>query len=108
MQGMPAGYFNEIDLGLLRDAVVGVLEEAQADATRSWSNSKNGHSGKVTSLRAFQTSDGRPCKTVRIDNSAEGYRSSMKYDVCLAPDRQWREAEFGLPFGKATDAKGSP
>ena len=108
IQSMPAGYFDERDLALLQDAVVGVLEDESDKTTRSWSNSKNGHSGRVTSLRAFHSAEGRPCKKVQIDNSAEGYQSSMKYDVCLYPDGNWREAESGLPFGKATDAKDSP
>jgi surface antigen len=108
LQGMPAGYLDEHDLTLMQDAVVGVLEDESAKATRNWSNSKNGHSGKVTSLRAFQTAEGRLCKNVQIDNAAEGYKSSMRYDICLYPDGNWREAESGVPFGKATRHKDAP
>jgi surface antigen len=108
IQSMPAGYFDKQDLSLLETAVVGVLEDENAGATRSWSNSKNGHSGKVESLRAFRSADGRPCKKVQIDNSAEGYKSSTKYDVCLHQDGNWREAESGVPFGKATGHKAAP
>jgi surface antigen len=108
LQSMPSGYFDKADLSLLQVAVVGVLEDASAAATRNWSNTKNGHSGKVTALRTFQTDDGRPCKKVQIDNSAEGYKSSTRYDVCLHQDGNWREAESGVPFGKATQHKDSP
>ena len=108
VNSMPAGYFDKQDLSLLETAVVGVLEDEKAETTRSWSNSQNGHSGKVTSLRAYRSSDGRPCKQVRIDNSAEGYKSSARYDVCLHQDGNWREAESGVPFGKATNGKAPP
>jgi surface antigen len=108
IQSMPAGYFDKQDLSLLETAVVGVLEDENAEATRSWNNSKNGHSGTVTSLRAFRSADGRPCKKVQIDSSAEGYKSSMKYDVCLHQDGNWREAESGVPFGKARSPKATP
>jgi surface antigen len=102
LQGMPAGNFSKQDLSMLEGAVVGVLEDESAEAARSWSNSKNGHSGTVTSLRAFRTADGRPCKNVQIDSSAAGYKSSMRYDICLFQDGYWREADSGAPFGKAT------
>jgi surface antigen len=108
IDSMPAGHFDERDLALLQDAVVGVLEDERADATRSWSNEKSGHSGKVTSYRAFQSAEGRPCKKVQIDNSAEGYKSSMRYDVCLNEDGLWRDAASGVPFGKARHGKVSP
>jgi surface antigen len=101
IQNMPIGYFDERDLALMQDAVVGVLEDEGAEATRSWRNSKSGHSGRVTALRAFHSAEGRACKKVQVDNSAEGYQSSMRYDICLFPDGNWREAESGLPFGKA-------
>jgi surface antigen len=108
IDSMPAGHFDERDLTLLQDAVVGVLEDELAETTRSWSNEKNGHSGKVTSFRAFRSVEGHPCKKVQIDNSAEGYRSSMRYDVCLNDDGLWRDAASGVPFGKATQRKDSP
>jgi surface antigen len=108
LRRMPAGHMDERDLSLLQDAVVGVLEDESAKATRSWNNSKNGHSGKVTSLRVFQTAEGRPCKKVQIDNAAKGTKSSMRYDVCLHPDGNWREAESGVLFGKATRHEDSP
>lgn len=108
MRSMPAGYFDKQDLSLLESAVVGVLEDEGADAKRSWSNSKNGHSGTITALRAFRSPDGRPCKKVQIDNSAEGYKSSTKYDVCLHEDGNWREAESGVLFGKASTPKAAP
>jgi surface antigen len=108
LRGMPAGYLDEHDLTLMQGAVVGVLEDGSEAARRTWSNSKNGHSGTVTALRAFQGKEGQACKKVQIDNSAEGYKSSMRYDICLHPDGNWREIESGVPFGKATDHKGSP
>ena len=108
LRSMPAGYFDKQDLSLLEGAVVEVLEDERADAKRSWSNSKNGHSGNVTALGAFRSPDGRPCKKVQIDNSAEGYKSSTKYDVCLHEDGNWREAESGVPFGKSTQRKAAP
>lgn len=104
---MPAGYLNERDIALMQDAVVGVLEDETEKTARDWSNSESGHSGKVTSMRAFQ-SEGRPCKKVQIENSAGGYKSSMRYDICLYPDGNWRDAESGVPFGKATQPEATP
>jgi surface antigen len=108
MRSMPAGYLDERDIALMQDAVVGVLEDEKEKATRDWSNSQSGHSGKVTSTRAFQSSEGRPCKKVQIDNSAGGYKSSMRYDICLYPDGNWRDAESGVPFGKSTQREAAP
>jgi surface antigen len=108
LRNMPAGYFNERDMSLMQDAVVGVLEDASAKVTRTWNNSQNGHSGTVMSLRAFQSTDGKRCKKVQIENAAEGYKSSASYDICLNSDGSWREAESGLAFGKASDHKESP
>jgi surface antigen len=108
INSMPIGYFDERDLSLMKEAVVDVLEDASAEATRSWRNSKSGHSGKVVSLRAFQSVDGRPCKKLQVDNAAEGYKSSMRYDVCLYQDGNWRDADSGVPFGKGTVHEGAP
>ena len=108
LRNMPAGYFNERDLSLMQEAVVVVLDDASAKVTRTWNNSQNGHSGTVTSLRTFQSADGKRCKKVQIDNSAEGYKSSTSYDICLEPDGSWRETESGLPFGKTSGHKDSP
>jgi surface antigen len=108
LKGMPSGYFDKRDLSLMEVAVVGVLEDENAKVTRTWSNTENGHSGTVTSLRAFKTADGRPCKKLQIDSSAEGYKSSARYDICLHHDGNWREAESGVPFGKATLQKAAP
>jgi surface antigen len=108
INSMPAGYFDERDLSLMQDAVVGVLEDESAEATRNWSNAKNGHSGKVMSFRAFRGAEGQPCKKVQIDNSAEGYKSSMRYDICLHEDGNWRDADSGVPFGKTRNPRGAP
>lgn len=106
LSNMPMGYFDEQDLSMMQEAVIAVLEDENAEATRDWSNEKSGHSGKASSLRAYQSAEGRRCKTLRIDNSAEGYKSSMRYDICLYADGQWREAESGVPFGKALNPGG--
>ena len=108
IRSMPAGYLNERDIALMQDAVVGVLEDEKEKTTRDWSNSESGHSGKVTSTRAFQSAEGRPCKKVQIDNAAGGYKSSMRYDICLSPDGNWRDADSGVPFGKATQREAAP
>ncbi len=107
LSNMPMGYFDEQDLSMMQEAVIrrARRRECRSDA-RLEQRAKSGHSGKASSLRAYQSAEGRRCKTLRIDNSAEGYKSSMRYDICLYADGQWREAESGVPFGKALNPGG--
>ena len=94
---MPMGYLDKDDWQLVRNAVSEVVEGTAPGLKREWKNSRNGHSGAVTSLKSFK-SDGRDCHLIQIDNSAAGRTATSRYNVCRDADGVWRESSSGAPF----------
>jgi len=93
----PAGSFDATDWKLLKAAVVDVLNDQGAGASRAWQNDANKHGGSVRAVKVYHASDGRECKTLQLDSSAGGYKGSSTYSACREPDGGWRDTD-GRPL----------
>jgi surface antigen len=82
--------FDEADWDLLKGAAIDVLNNPNANASKDWANSANGHHGTVRMHKAYQSPDGRECKQLRLENVAEGIKGAVNYNVCRTADGKWR------------------
>jgi hypothetical protein len=85
----PISYFTPEDMDLMHGNALKVLDAAGASSKQSWSNAKTGASGWAQVREQFTTSDGTPCKRLRIVNKAKGLSSDATYTVCKHPERGW-------------------
>lgn len=85
----PIAYFTPEDMDLMHGNALKVLDAAGATSKQSWSNAKTGASGWAQVREQFTTSDGTPCKRLRIVNKAKGLSSDATYTVCKHPERGW-------------------
>lgn len=81
--------FKEQDVKLLMETVDKALDSADPHAALSWSNPKTGNSGDVSTVGRFTSTDGHPCKRLRVLNRAKGTESKGDYTLCKVPDRGW-------------------
>lgn len=98
LRNTPTAAFNAKDWDLLRNAVRDAVENDASKDPVEWKNPDNGHSGKVTAAKAFESEDGRNCRKVLIESTAGGYSGTTKYDLCRYEDGIWREIDSGAPF----------
>ena len=85
----PLNYFNADDMEMMRQNARQVLDDPAANAKQTWSNAKTGASGLAQVRGEFKTSDGVPCKRLRIINKAKGLQGDATYTICKSPDGDW-------------------
>jgi hypothetical protein len=85
----PVSYFTQEDMDLMQENSMTVLDAPGASPKHSWSNTKTGASGWAQVRGQFTSSDGVPCKRLRIVNKAKGLESDATYSVCKYADRGW-------------------
>jgi hypothetical protein len=85
----PISYFTPEDMDLMHSNALKALDATGATSKQSWSNAKTGASGWAQVREQFTTSDGTPCKRLRIVNKAKGLSSEATYTVCKHPERGW-------------------
>jgi hypothetical protein len=85
----PLSYFTPEDMNLMQENSTRVLDAPGASPKQSWSNATTGASGWAQVRGQFTSSDGVPCKRLRIVNKAKGLESDATYTVCKYPDRGW-------------------
>ncbi|MBV8143850.1 MAG: hypothetical protein JO184_02495 [Gammaproteobacteria bacterium] len=85
----PLNYFNADDMEMMRQNARKVLDDPAANARQTWSNAKTGASGLAQVRSEFKTSDGVPCKRLRIINKAKGLQGDATYTICKSPDGDW-------------------
>jgi hypothetical protein len=85
----PISYFTPEDMELMRSNALKVLDATTETAKQSWSNAKTGSSGWAQVRQQFTSSEGDPCKRLRIVNKAKGLESDATYTVCKHSDRGW-------------------
>ena len=88
----PLYYFTDADNKLMNEAVMGVLNDADAEARREWTNPKNGYSGRVQGTGKFRSSDGLDCRRVKLWTQARGVESETMLPVCRDAKGAWRLA----------------
>ena len=82
----PIAHFNADDMALMRENANKVLEATDANSKQSWSNPKTRASGMAQVRGQFTTSNGTPCKRLRIVNKITGLQSDATYTVCKSAD----------------------
>ena len=92
LNNTPLSFFTQQDFDLMRDAVKTVLEDPNPTTVREWLNPKNQYSGKIEGLGAFQSSDGLPCRKLRVSTQARGIESAATYPVCRTASDEWQLA----------------
>ena len=85
----PISYFTPEDMDLMRTNALKALDADGGTAKQAWSNAKTGASGWAQVREQFTSSDGTPCKRLRIVNKAKGLASDATYTVCKHPERGW-------------------
>ncbi len=73
-------YFTDKDREMLNAASRDALNGADGSTT-DWQNSETGHSGSVTPLSSYERA-GKPCRSVKYHNEAEGYSSDGVFELC--------------------------
>jgi surface antigen len=86
----PLAHFDETDKAMLLDAARHVLESDDVAKPRKWSNPDTGNSGQLEVLNSFESTSGRFCKTVRIENRAGAMENKSYYPVCRDEDGTWK------------------
>jgi hypothetical protein len=85
----PVSYFTKEDMDLMHSNALKALDAAGVPSKQSWSNAKSGASGWAQVREQFTTSDGTPCKRLRIVNKVKGLSSDATYTLCKHPERGW-------------------
>ena len=85
----PISYFKPEDMDLMHSNALKALDATGPTSKQSWSNAKTGASGWAQVREQFTTSDGTPCKRLRIVNKVKGLSSDATYTLCKHPERGW-------------------
>ena len=89
LKNTPAYYFKPEDTALMKKNADQVLDSADPAARQEWSNPQTGASGLAEVRGQFTTTDGTPCKRLRVVNKVKGVESDATYTLCKDPKRGW-------------------
>ena len=92
LKNSPIYFFTQADLDLMNETALAVLNDSDPEASKEWSNSKTGYSGRVQSLGRYRSSDGEDCRKVKVWNQAKGLQSEAIYPVCKTASGDWQLA----------------
>ena len=95
LKNTPAERFDEEDLRLFLEAGRKALSDTPDQQSVTWENPATKAGGELTVLKSYE-SKGRPCKSVRVRNHAEGRKNDVTLDACRV-DNRWRLV--GTPSG---------
>ena len=83
--------FNDDDVRIMQETVFSLLKDGTAGQSQSWANPKSTAKGTITVTNVFQSTEGFACKTIRIENSAQGLQGRSTYPVCrIPPGDDWK------------------
>lgn len=100
IEHMPLAHFDETDKAMMLEAARKVLESDEIAKPLKWSNSDTGNSGQLEVLNAFESTHGRSCKTLRIENRAGAMQNKSFYPVCRDSDGTWKIDSAAKPAGQ--------
>jgi hypothetical protein len=89
LESAPIAHFSDEDIALLHKTAVEVLDDPDPKARREWSNPKTGSSGTLQANGGFVSTEGDPCKRLRIENKIKKLESVATYTVCKHKERGW-------------------
>jgi surface antigen len=76
------------DAKMLSGALDAALSAEKEGSEEKWSNPDSGASGSVTFQRAFSRG-GIPCRSLRIQTTAQAITGGGVYELCRQPDGTW-------------------
>ena len=89
LNNSPVSLFQQEDVDLMTENARKVLDSSDPAAKQSWSNPKTGASGFAQAKGQFTSSNGLPCKRLRVMNKARNLQSDSVYTLCKSADRGW-------------------
>lgn len=89
LESAPAGYFDDRDWELLRDAVGDLLDEGEDGDTGAWKNEENGHNGNLVLIKSFEAY-GTTCRRVKITNEAGDFKATSVRELCRDEEGNWK------------------
>jgi 17 kDa outer membrane surface antigen len=88
LRDAPSAKFGPADFDMLWATIDEVSRGKVGDA-RTWQNTATGNGGTIKLLKVFQSTDGRHCRRLRMDNHAMSLKGSTKQTVCATPEGKW-------------------
>jgi surface antigen len=82
--------FNDDDVRIMQETVFSLLKDGTAGQSQSWANPNSTAKGTITVMKVFQSTEGFACKTLRIENSAQGLQGRSTYPLCRIPPGDWK------------------
>jgi hypothetical protein len=76
------GKFNDEDVRILKATALALLNDGVVGQSQHWANPNTTASGTLTVVKVFQSTENFPCKSLRVENSAEGLHNRATFPVC--------------------------
>lgn len=89
LESAPAGYFDDGDWALLREAVGELLDGGEDGDTSTWRNEQNGHNGSLVLIKSYDKY-GTTCRRVKLSNQAGDFRATSLRDFCKDKAGEWK------------------
>lgn len=84
------GKFNDEDVRILRATALSLLNDGALGQSQDWSNPNSTAHGTLTIVKVFQSTEGFPCKSLRVENNAEGLQNRTTFPVCAVHPGDWK------------------
>jgi surface antigen len=88
--GLVGNLLDERDKRLAAEAEQKALETAPTGRTVTWQNPDNGHSGKVTPVKTYQTASGSYCREYETNVNVGGQQEKAYGTACRQSDGSWK------------------
>jgi surface antigen len=82
--------FNDDDVRIMQETVFSLIKDGTVGQSQSWANPNSTAKGTITVIKVFHSTEGFACKTLRIENSAQGLQGRSTYPLCQIPPGDWK------------------
>jgi surface antigen len=82
--------FNDDDVRIMQETIFSLLKDGTVGQSQNWANPNSTAKGTITVTKVFQSTEGFACKTLRIENSAQGLQGRSAYPLCRIPPGDWK------------------
>ncbi len=84
------GKFNDEDVRIMQASALTLLNDGVLGQSQEWSNPNSTAHGTLTIVKVFQSAEGFPCKSLRVENSASGLQNRVTFPVCKVHSGAWK------------------
>lgn len=91
LRGLPGNFTTDEDRQIVRDALIGTLEEQTDGVTTNWANPLTGSSGFIRPVQTFER-DGMHCRKLEIRNIIDEQSNDWVFNFCKLPEGDWKIA----------------